>query len=132
MPKRKDKPADDAMDELDFSKLVPIVGNGLFSDEAQRIKATYVVVDDATVAVTLSDGRRVLAPLDWYPRLRHATPAERNNWELRSDGRVVLWRSLRFGIAAKALVEGTKSNETRKSLNEWLAERKPAKRRKAG
>lgn len=124
-----------ASDELDFSKLIPIIGNGLLADDAggHRVATTYVVVDDATVAFTLEDGRRVSAPLAWYPRLLHGTPAERNSWELRSNGRVVIWRSLRIGISAKALVDGTKSNESAKSFKEWMASRKQVgQRRKAG
>src|SRR4051812_20269864 len=85
----------DLPEELDFSKLIPIVGRGVGADEANGGKpqrATYVVVDDALVSLTLDDGRKVSAPIEWYPRLLHATPAERNDWELKMSGRVVLWK----------------------------------------
>ena len=38
------------------------------------------VTDDALIA-ELSDGRSISVPLCWYPRLAHATPEERDNWE---------------------------------------------------
>ncbi len=32
-----------------------------------------VIVTDDTIALDLSDGRSISAPLAWYPRLLHAT-----------------------------------------------------------
>ena len=32
------------------------------------------------LTVDLSDGRTIAVPLAWYPRLAHASPAERRNW----------------------------------------------------
>ena len=39
------------------------------------------VTEDALTA-ELCDGRTISVPLAWYPRLVHATPEERNNWEI--------------------------------------------------
>ena len=36
--------------------------------------------------VLLADGREVSAPLQWFPRLLHATPQQRAQWELTGDG----------------------------------------------
>ncbi|MEJ0076345.1 MAG: DUF2442 domain-containing protein [Alphaproteobacteria bacterium] len=36
--------------------------------------------------VTLADGRRITTPLDWYPRLKAATPAQRANFEIGAMG----------------------------------------------
>jgi hypothetical protein len=105
----------------------------LVDGPAGRVPVTYVVATNQVLEFQYEDGRRVVAPLAWYPRLLHGSPAERNSWELKLGGRVVLWRSLGFGIAAKALVAGTKSDENRKSVNAWLAGRKVANgKRKAG
>jgi len=48
--------------------------------------ATNVTVTEAALSVDLSDGRTMTVPLSWYPRLDHATPAERAKWEFIGDG----------------------------------------------
>jgi hypothetical protein len=41
---------------------------------------------DDELIVTLVDGRRVSAPLAWFPRLLGATPQQRSNWRLIDRG----------------------------------------------
>ena len=36
-------------------------------------RATHVYFDSGRIHVCLSDGREISAPLDWFPRLYHAT-----------------------------------------------------------
>ena len=36
--------------------------------------------------VVLADGREISAPLQWFPRLLHATTEQRAQWELIGDG----------------------------------------------
>jgi hypothetical protein len=43
-------------------------------------KVTQVSFTKDAIHVDLLDGRTITAPLVWYPRLLHATPAERANW----------------------------------------------------
>ena len=50
--------------------------------EIEVPEAQFVTVTDDTLSVELSDGRTISVPILWYPRLAHATPAERNNWSL--------------------------------------------------
>jgi hypothetical protein len=123
----------DLPEETDFSKLIPIIGRGIVAAEmrgAGPLKAKYVVADEASLALSLDDGRRLTAPLDWYPRLKHATPAERNDLRLIMGRRAVLWQALGLGVSVKALLEGTKANESAASLKKWLAGRTADKRRK--
>lgn len=120
--------------ETDFSKLVPVIGRGIHAAEmrgAKPLKATYALVDDSSVSFSLDDGRKVSAPLDWYPRLKHATPAERNDWRLIMGGRAVLWESLWIAVSVKALLEGVKADESAASLRKWLDGRKAHPKRKA-
>ena len=42
--------------------------------------ALTVDVTEDTLTAELMDGRTISVPLDWYPRLVHATPEERDNW----------------------------------------------------
>jgi hypothetical protein len=112
--------------ELDPSSWVPVIGQPHASElrGGKPLKATYAVVDDDAVRFSLEDGRRVSAPLDWYPRLKHGTSAERNDWRLIGSGRAVLWERLGLAIAVNALLDGTKANESPAELKKWLDGRK--------
>ena len=43
---------------------------------------TLELTEDSLTA-ELCDGRIISVPLAWYPRLVHARPEERDNWEMR-------------------------------------------------
>ena len=49
------------------------------------ISATAVRFDEHTMWVELTDGRTLGVPLAWFPRLLHATPAERERVELAAS-----------------------------------------------
>ena len=59
--------------------------------------------DDALV-VQLSDGRQVSAPLEWFPRLRDATPEQRNNWRLIARGIGIHWEDVDEDISVASLL----------------------------
>ena len=42
----------------------------------------------------LDDGREISVPLDRFPRLRGATPAQRRNWQITAFGTAVRWPDL--------------------------------------
>ena len=73
-----------------------------------------------TLTAELADGRVVSAPLSWYPRLVHATQAERDNWQLEGDGDAIQWPDLDEDILVEALLVGWPSRESEKSLRRWL------------
>jgi len=86
--------------------------------------ATGVAVTDDTLTVDLSDGRTVSVPLDWYPRLLHASPGERSNWRLVARGEGMHWPDVDEDISVAALIAGRPSSEGAGSLQRWLAGRK--------
>jgi hypothetical protein len=86
--------------------------------------AVAVTVDDASLAVEMSDGRTIVAPLAWFPRLLHATPAERARWRLIGEGEGVHWPDLDEDVSVESLIAGRASTETADSLARWLAGRK--------
>ena len=86
--------------------------------------AMNVTATEDTLTVDLADGRTISAPLVWYPRLVHATPQERSNWELLAKGRHVHWPDLDEDLSVESLLAGRKSGEGRKSLERWLEARK--------
>jgi len=77
-------------------------------------------------SVEIADGRTVLVPLEWYPRLRHSTVAERADWRVMedSDGRdIIFWEQLDEFIPVIALLSGVPSRESQSSLERWLTDR---------
>jgi len=93
--------------------------------------ATYVVVGDQSLTVSLSDGRQLVLPIEWYPRLKFGTPAERNNWRLVGEGVGIHWPDLDEDLSVEGFLAGRKSAESPKSIKGWLAERgRPRKRQR--
>jgi hypothetical protein len=66
--------------------------------------AVDVEVSDAALRIVLSDGRELSAPLAWFPRLRDATPAQRQNWEAIGPGHGIHWPDLDEDISVRALM----------------------------
>ena len=73
--------------------------------------------------VELADGRSIAIPLEWYPRLMHGTPEERQNWQLLGDGYAIEWPDLDEHIGIEGLLAGRRSTESKKSLERWLVAR---------
>lgn len=85
--------------------------------------AVEVSVTNEQLTVDLADGRRLIVPLAWYPRLWHAYPTERQNWQLLGDGYAIEWPDLDEHIGIEGLLAGRQSGESRKSLERWLTSR---------
>lgn len=73
--------------------------------------------------VELSDGHAVSTPLEWFPRLLHGTPSERNNWRIIGQGEGIHWADLDEDISVESLLLGHTSAESQHSLKRWLASR---------
>ena len=86
--------------------------------------AVKVGVTEDDLTVNLSDGRRILVPLAWYPRLLYASTAERQNWRLLGDGYAIEWPDLDEHIGIEGLLAGRHSGESSQSLGRWLASRR--------
>ena len=85
--------------------------------------AVSVRVDEDALVVELSDGRTILAPLSWYPRLVHATRAERDDVRLTGGGRGIQWPQIDEDISVASILGGRPSMERPDSLKRWLAGR---------
>lgn len=75
------------------------------------------------IIIDLADGRTFGVPLEWYPRLYHASQAERENWRLLGNGYAIEWPDLDEHIGTEGLLAGRRSGESQKSLNRWLQSR---------
>jgi hypothetical protein len=93
--------------------------------EVQVTQAQKVRVTDEELVVDLVDGRTVVVPVQWYPRLAHGTPAERRNWRLIGRGEGIHWPDLDEDIAVEDLLAGRPSGESQISLQRWLKSRRP-------
>ncbi len=61
---------------------------------------------DDTLSVSLRDGRVITVPLVWYPRLLHATPAQRRNWAIAGGGYGIHWPDLDEDLSTEGLLRG--------------------------
>ena len=94
--------------------------------------AESVTVTEDTLTVELSDGRSLSVPLAWFPRLIHATPAERKNWRLIGRGHGIHWNRLDEDISIEGLLAGKPSGESQASFKKWLSARKSSGVRGSG
>ncbi|HWZ50129.1 MAG TPA: DUF2442 domain-containing protein [Granulicella sp.] len=66
--------------------------------------AVGMAVDAGMLPITLADGRELAAPLEWFPRLRDATPEQRNNWRLIGRGQGIYWPDVDEDISVAGLL----------------------------
>ena len=85
--------------------------------------AIDVRVSNEELVVFLLDGRTISIPLEWYPRLLHASAEERLEWELIGGGEGIHWPQIDEDVQVSALIFGLPSCETQKSLQRWLQSR---------
>jgi hypothetical protein len=73
---------------------------------AVRVDATAVdvTVTDDRLIVALADGRELLAPLAWFPRLSDATEEQRRNWRLIGRGHGIHWPEVDEDISIASLL----------------------------
>jgi hypothetical protein len=89
------------------------------------VRATAVQVTHEAISVELDDGRTIVVPTSWYPRLKHATAKERSNYECDEFG--VHWPDIDADFSIRGLLLGRKSGESPKSFKFWLDARKRGK-----
>lgn len=85
--------------------------------------AVDIEMNDNTFTVNLTDGRALTVPLEWYPRLSHATQTERNNCQLLGGGYAIEWPDLDEHIGVEGLLAGRRSGESEHSIQRWRSTR---------
>jgi hypothetical protein len=86
-------------------------------------RITSASVTDDTLSVDLEDGRTVLVPIGWYPRLAQGTSAERSNIKISGAGFGLHWPDLEEDIGIDGILLGKRSNENPQSFEKWLQKR---------
>ena len=60
--------------------------------EIEVSNAEHLLMTEDTLGVDLSDGRTILVPLAWFPRLLHASQEELSYWCLSGKDRELIGR----------------------------------------
>ena len=71
-----------------------------------RPRAREVSVSEDELTVLLADGRKISAPLVWFPRLLHATTDQRRNFEFLGDGEGIHWPDIDEDLSVAGLLRG--------------------------
>jgi hypothetical protein len=89
--------------------------------------AAQILISDEKLTVELADGRSIVVPIEWYPRLKAGSQKERENRQLLGDGYAIEWPALDEHIGIEGLLAGKRSGESKKSFERWLSSRKQSK-----
>jgi hypothetical protein len=73
-----------------------------------------VRVTDDTLAVDLMDGRTILVPLVWFPRLLDATQEQRVNWKVSGGGFGIHWPDIDEDLSTEGLLRGAPAAPSRR------------------
>ncbi len=82
-----------------------------------------VTFTEEEMTVEIDDGRTVIVPLLWYPRLLNATLQERRNWRLIGCGEGIHWPDPDEDISLENILNGKKSGESPESMKKWTNSR---------
>jgi hypothetical protein len=68
--------------------------------------AKRIWFDEANMWLELTDGRQLSVPLTYFPRLLHATPEQRLNYEISGGGTGLHWEEIDEDIGVSGLLLG--------------------------
>jgi Protein of unknown function (DUF2442) len=72
-----------------------------------ELRAASVHCTATELIVTLCDGRKIVTPLKWYPRLQRATPAQRANYEIMPLG--IHWLDIDEDLSIVGMLKGQRA-----------------------
>jgi len=72
--------------------------------EVSDLRPRSVEFTAGELVVTLSDGRKITTPRDWYPRLKAASAVQRANFELMPMG--IHWPDLDEDLGVVGMLKG--------------------------
>jgi hypothetical protein len=70
----------------------------------ERVKGVELTSD--VLSVDLMDGRTIIVPLAWYPRLLEASEEQRNNWRIAGGGYGIHWPDVDEDLSTEGLLRG--------------------------
>lgn len=60
--------------------------------------------DNNCLSIILDDGRELVIPVNWFPKLRDATEKQKNNWRFIGGGEGIHWEELDEDIIVEGLL----------------------------
>ena len=84
------------------------------SDPKAGERIVGVTIDEDKLSVDLADGRTIIVPLAWYPKLLHASAADRANWKISGGGYGIHWPSIDEDLSSEGLLRGAPAPGYRK------------------
>ena len=70
-------------------------------------RASDVTTTADELIVHLADGRTIIVPLAWYPRLLHATSEQRKDLRIIGEGEYIHWPQIDEDLTVSGLLRGT-------------------------
>lgn len=86
-------------------------------------RASGVRLDENELEVELVDGRRIVVPLAWFPRLLAAEHTQREKWEILGDGEGIHWPDVDEDISVAGLLRGRASVEVQPATEKAFGDR---------
>jgi hypothetical protein len=68
------------------------------------LRASSVDFTATELVVTLADGRKIVTPLAWYPRLQQGSPAQRAHYEIMPMG--IHWPDIDEDLSIAGMLKG--------------------------
>lgn len=91
---------------LSLMTSMPSFGLNRFIWQNQHAMAVGVWFDADMMHVRLLDGREISVPVEWFPRLRNASEAQRKEWRLIGKGVGIHWEDIDEDISVASLLLG--------------------------
>ena len=78
--------------------------NASHLNSGERVRDVHDTED--RLAVDLADGRTIIVPLTWYPRLLNATTEQRSRWKVSAAGYGIHWPDLDEDLSTEGFLRG--------------------------
>lgn len=79
--------------------------------DLEDLRAVAVEFTATDLVVTLADGRKIVTPLSWYPRLQRASSGDRASYEIMPMG--IHWPRLDEDLSIAGMLAGRRAPPAR-------------------
>ena len=80
---------------------------GTLAIDVGELGLRSVAFSATDLVVTLADGRKISTPLDWYPKLKNASPSVRQRYEIMPMG--IHWPELDEDLSVAGMLAGNRA-----------------------
>lgn len=87
----------------------------------ERVKDVHFTED--TMAVDLADGRTIVVPLVWYPKLLEASAEQKRNWKISGAGYGIHWPDLDEDLSTEGLLRGAPAAAEPEEVHQWKSQK---------